>query len=60
MYDVENVPLFFENAAGFARLDTYIYSLITKWQHWGTVQNECMVQDHVDIISCSCSNIESD
>ena len=24
-----------------------------------TVQNECMVQGHADIISCSCSNVES-
>ena len=24
-----------------------------------TVQSECMVQGHADIISCSCSNVES-
>ena len=24
-----------------------------------TAQNECMVQDHADIIVCNCSNVES-
>ena len=27
--------------------------------HAESVQNECMVQDHADIIRCSCSNVES-
>ena len=24
-----------ENAAGFARLDAYVYGPVTKWRHWG-------------------------
>ena len=24
-----------ENVAGFARLDTYVYNPVTKWQHLG-------------------------
>ena len=32
MYDVENV---LKKAAGFARLDAYIYGPVTKWRHWG-------------------------
>ena len=32
MYDVEKRSAVLES---FARLDTYIYSPITKWRHWG-------------------------
>ena len=35
MYDVEKRFAVLENAAGFARLDAYVYSPVTKWQHWG-------------------------
>ena len=35
MYNVEKHSTVLENAAGFARLDTYIYGPITKWRHCG-------------------------
>ena len=35
MYDVDKRSAVLKNAAGFARQDAYIYSPITKWQHWG-------------------------
>ena len=35
MYDVEKCSTVLENAAGFARLNAYAYSLVTKWRHWG-------------------------
>ena len=35
VYDVEKRSTVLENVAGFARLDTYVYSSITKWQHCG-------------------------
>ena len=35
MYDVEKRSAVLENAAGFSRLDAYVYSLVTKWRHWG-------------------------
>ena len=35
MYDVEKRSAVLENAAGFARLDAYVYGPITKWWHWG-------------------------
>ena len=35
MLDLAVPSVVLENAAGLARLDAYIYSPITKWQHWG-------------------------
>ena len=35
MYDVEKSSAVLENAASFARLDTYVYGPVTKWRHWG-------------------------
>ena len=35
MYDVEKRSAVLEDAAGFARLDSHMYSPVTKWQHWG-------------------------
>ena len=35
MYDIEKCSTVLENAAGFVRLDTYIYCRVTKWRHWG-------------------------
>ena len=35
MYDVENRFTVLENAAGFARQDTYMYDPVTKRQLWG-------------------------
>ena len=35
MYDVEKCFAALENVAGFTKLDAYIYSPVTKWQHWG-------------------------
>ena len=35
MYDVEKRSAVLENAAGFARLDAYVYGPVTKWRHWG-------------------------
>ncbi len=35
MYDVEKRSAVLENAAGFVRQDANIYSLVTKWRHWG-------------------------
>ena len=35
MYNVEKRSAVLEDAAGFARRDAYMYSLVTKWQHWG-------------------------
>ena len=35
MYNVEKRSAVLENAAGFARLDAYIYGPVTKWRHWG-------------------------
>ena len=35
MYSVKKHPAVLENAAGFKRLDAYIYSPITKRLHWG-------------------------
>ena len=35
MYNVEKRFAPLENAAGFAKLDVYIYGPIIKWQHWG-------------------------
>ena len=35
MCALENCSGVLENAAGFARLDTYIYGPVTKWRHWG-------------------------
>ena len=32
MYNVEKRSVVLKNEAGFARLHTYIYGLITKWQ----------------------------
>ena len=37
MYDIEKRSTALENAAGFGKLDTYIYSPVTKWRHWGMV-----------------------
>ena len=40
MYDVEKHSAVLENAAGFVRLDRYIYSLITKlWPSIVPVRN---------------------
>ena len=33
MYNVEKHSVVLENAAGFAGLDAYIYSPVTKWRH---------------------------
>ena len=35
MYNVEKHSAVLENAAGFTRLDTYVYGPVTKWRHWG-------------------------
>ena len=35
MYDVEYRSAVLENAAGFERLDAYVYGPATKWRHWG-------------------------
>ena len=35
MYDVKERSAVLENAAGFVRLDTYVYGPVTKWRHWG-------------------------
>ena len=36
MYDdVDKRSTVLENAAGFARLDAYVYGPVTKWWHWG-------------------------
>ena len=35
MYDVEKRSAVLENAAGFARLDAYVYGPVTKWRLWG-------------------------
>ena len=35
MYDVEKRSAPLENAAGFTKLDAYIYGPVTKWRHWG-------------------------
>ena len=35
MYDVEKRSAVLEDAAGFARLDAYLYGPVTKWRHWG-------------------------
>ena len=35
MYDVEQRSAVLENAAGFARLDAYVYGPVTKWRPWG-------------------------
>ena len=35
MYDVEKRSTVLEDAAGFARRDTYMYGSVTKWRHWG-------------------------
>ena len=35
MYDIEKCSAVLEDAAGFARRDTYMYGLVTKWRHWG-------------------------
>ena len=34
MYNIEKRSTVLENAAGFARLDAYIYGPVTKWRHW--------------------------
>ena len=34
MYDVDKRSAVLENAAGFVRLNAYVYGPITKWQHW--------------------------
>ena len=34
MYNVEKRSAVLENAAGFVKLDTYIYGPITKWRLW--------------------------
>ena len=39
MYDAEKCSTDQENAAGFARQDAYIYSPVTKWQHWVCLYN---------------------
>ena len=33
MYNVEKRFAVVENAAGFARLDVYVYGPVTKWWH---------------------------
>ena len=35
MYNIEKRSAVLENAAGFMRLDMYIYDRVTKWWHWG-------------------------
>ena len=35
MNDVEKCSAVLENAAGFVRLDAYVYDPVTKWRHWG-------------------------
>ena len=35
MYDVDKRSAVLKNAAGFTRLDVYIYGPVTKWRHWG-------------------------
>ena len=35
MYNVEKRSTVLENAAGFARLNAYVYGFVTKWRHWG-------------------------
>ena len=35
MYNVEKRYAVLESATGFARLDRYVYSPVTKWWHWG-------------------------
>ena len=34
MYNLEKRYAVLENAAGSARLDTYVYSPVTKWRNW--------------------------
>ena len=38
MYNVEKHSSVVENAAGFAKLDVYIYGPVTKWHHWGSLE----------------------
>ena len=35
MYYVEKRSAVLENAAGFTRLDAYVYGHVTKWRDWG-------------------------
>ena len=35
MYDADKRSAVLKNAAGFTRLDAYIYGPVTKWRHWG-------------------------
>ena len=39
MSDVEKRSAVLENAAGFTRLDAYVYGHVTKWRDWGIFIN---------------------
>ena len=49
MYDIEKGSTVLENAAGFVRLDRYIYDLITKL--WPSI---VPVRDHLTTLTNAC------